>query len=690
MHPEVVLDHPGRCPKCGMELEPVAARPRPKDDGGLDKHAGHSVGMFARRFWVCLALTAIVVPYSGILRSLFGFTAPVFPGSEFLPPVIGTVVFFYGGLVFIRGAYRELRARLPGMMTLISLAITVAYVYSLYSFWRGGETLFWELTTLVTIMLLGHWIEMKAVSGAQGALAALARLLPDTAEIVRDGGTEAVPLERLAVGDVVLVRPGGKVPADGRVIEGGSQVNEAAVTGESRPVAKSKNDEVVAGTINGDGALRVEVARIGSDTFLAGVMRLVAEAQSSKSKLQTLSDRAAFYLTVVAVVSGAATLAAWLAAGAAADFALERTVSVLVVACPHALGLAIPLVASISTTMAARNGLLVRQRAALEEARRIDVVLMDKTGTLTRGVFGVDVVIPAGDHAEDETLRLAAAVESSSEHPIAKAIVAEAARRNPGALPSAEGYERLPGQGGRARVHGREVMVGSPEMLAAAGLKPDEELRSRLAMLEGQGRTVVYVVADGRLAGAVALGDAVRPESLEAVGRLKKLGLRVGMVTGDSEEVAARVAGELGIDEYFARVRPEQKALWVKQLQANGKRVAMVGDGVNDAPALAQADLGIAIGAGTNVAVESAGIILVRNDPRDIPRIIRLSRLTYAKMIQNLFWAAGYNVVALPLSAGVLASRGLLLQPAAAAVLMSLSTVIVALNALLLRRRRLD
>ncbi len=686
MHPEVVSDRPGICPKCGMKLLPAAGK-RPA--AGPDRHAGHTVGMFARRFWVCLVLTAVVTLYSGILKTLFGFEPPAFPYSAWLPPVLGSVVFFYGGWVFLAGAWRELRARQPGMMTLIGLAVTVAYVYSLYALSRGGETLFWEQTSLVTIMLLGHWIEMRAVSGAQGALAALAKLLPDTAEVVSGGGTRTIPLAELRVGDVVLVRPGGKIPADGRIADGSSQVDESAVTGESRPVPRSKNDAVVAGTINGDGALEVEVTKIGADTFLAGVMRLVTEAQSSRSRLQLLADRAAFYLTVVAVVSGAATFLAWFAAGSGADFALQRTVAVLVVACPHALGLAIPLVASISTTLAARNGLLVRQRSALEAARQIDVVLMDKTGTLTQGAFGVDAVLPAPGHTETETLQLAAAVDSSSEHPIARAIVAEAVRRSTGAMPTASGYQRLPGIGGRASVHGRPVTVGSAAVLAEAKIAVDEALRSRIEMLEGQGRAIVYVVDDGRLAGAVALGDAIRPESREAVRRLKKMGLRVGMVTGDTEEVAARVAGELGINEYFSRVRPEQKATWVKQLQANGKRVAMVGDGVNDAPALAQADLGIAIGAGTNVAVESAGIILVRNDPRDIAKIIRLSRLTYAKMIQNLFWATGYNAVALPLAAGVLASRGFLLPPALAAVLMSLSTVIVALNALLLRRRRL-
>ncbi len=698
MHPEVRSDQPGLCPQCGMKLLPVAEKEAAHGGHGAQgasaapgKHEGHSLKMFARKFWISLALTIPVVLYAGALNR-FGWKPPAFPGSSFLPFVFGSVVFFYGGWVFLRGAGRELRAKLPGMMTLIGIAITAAYVYSVYVTVRGsGAALYWELTTLITIMLLGHWLEMRAVQGTQSALKELSKLLPDTVEVLRGGTTAAIPLAELRRDDVFLVRPGGKVAADGTIVEGASDLDESAVTGESRPVKKGPGDAVIAGTVNGDGflkakAAKIEVSHIGEKTFLAGVMRLVAEALASKSRLQMLSDRAASYLTLIAVGGGAITLFAWIIPAGPA-FAVERMVAVLVIACPHALGLAVPLVASISTTMAARNGFLVKQRLALESAREVGVVLFDKTGTLTKGEYGVQNVWAAGAD-EREVLRLAASVDAGSEHFISKAIVTEAGKRGL-ALSGVGSFSRVPGKGARGVVDGRSVSVGGRAMLEEFHAAVPEALSAEISREGRKGKTVIYVIADGNLAGVLALADVIREESREAIAALKKMNVRVGMITGDSEDVAAWVASDLGIDEVFARVLPGEKSAKVKLLQEKGMKVAMVGDGINDAPALTQADLGIAIGAGTNVAIESAGIILVRNDPRDIPKIISLSRLTYAKMMQNLFWATGYNVVALPLAAGVLAFRGILLQPAVAAVFMSLSTVIVAVNALLLRRRRL-
>jgi len=612
---------------------------------------------------------------------LFGLHGPEFIGSQYVLLALGTIVYFYCGWVFLAGAYRELRARLPGMMTLIAIAITTAYLYSALSIVAGtSHDLLFELSSLIAIMLLGHWIEMRSVQGAKGALKELAKLLPDTAEVIRNGTTSTMPLDKLVEGDIVLVRPGAKIPADGVVAEGSSDLDESIITGESRPVHKSIGIDVIAGSMNGDGSLKIQVTKIGEHTFLAGVMRLVVEAESSKSRLQMLSDRAAYYLTLVALGAGGVTFIAWLMADAGLVFATERVVSVLVIACPHALGLAVPLVASISTTMAARSGLLVRRRLALEAARNIDVVLFDKTGTLTRGEFGVDTIFPAEGSDEREVLQLAASVNANSEHALARAIVAEAKKRDIELSPISN-FVRVAGQGAKATIDGSEASIGSETLFGS-----DVKIPGVVA-LEKQGKTVVYVGRGGTVIGAIALADIIRPESRAALSELKGLGVKVAMITGDSEDVAAWVAKELGVDQYFARVLPHEKAEKVKLLQSQGQKVAMVGDGVNDAPALTQADLGIAIGAGTNVAIESAGIILVRSDPRDIPKIIRLSKLTYAKMIQNLFWATGYNVVAIPLAAGVLYTQGVILQPALAAVFMSLSTVIVAINAVLLRRR---
>lgn len=680
------------CPECGMNLVPATKEmnARAADTEHIhDTHHGHRVDVFARKFWMSLLLTLPIVLYSPLPQTFLGVVPPAFPGSWLLPPLLSSVVFFSGGWVFIAGAWRELKGKSPGMMTLISLAVVTAYVYSVAQVLLGqAETLFWELTTLIVIMLLGHWLEMRAVRGAQGALRELSKLLPDIAEVVRDGTTATVTLDQLRVGDVVIVRPGGKIAADGEVIEGTSDVNESLATGESKPVSKQSGDHVIAATINGDGSLNVKVTKTGEDTFFAGVLRLVKEAQASKSRLQLLSDRAARYLTIIAIVGGLITLAVWLALAPPA-FAVTRMVAVLVIACPHALGLAIPLVASISTTLAARNGFLVRQRLALEAARDLDVVLFDKTGTLTKGEYGVTDTWPVTAGDTNEVLRVAAAVDARSEHAIARAIVRKAQEEGIRFTEAAD-FKRLPGKGTSGVVESETVFVGGRALRDPAKHAVPSAIADMVEQQQRAGKTIIYVLTQQGVVGILALGDVIRDESREAVAELKAQGVDVAMMTGDSRQVAQWVADELGITTVFAEVLPEAKASKVKELQAQGKSVAMVGDGINDAPALTQADVGIAIGAGTNVAVESAGIILVRNDPRDIPKIIRLSRLTYAKMLQNLFWATGYNVLALPLAAGVAAAWGILLNPALAAIFMSLSTVIVAVNAVLLRRQTLQ
>ncbi len=685
MHPEVKSKNEGMCPECGMKLVFVEDKSHKEDD--FDKHKGHKTNVFKMKFWVSLILSIPVVAYSDITQQLLRWTAPQFPFSDYLPFILSTIIFFYGGWVFIQSAFRELKAKMPGMMTLIAIAISVAYLYSIYVVFSGsGRDLFWELSTLITVMLLGHWLEMRAVTGAQSALKELTKLLPEKAYVERDGKEIEIDISELKAEDVVIIKPGSRVPADGVIIEGQSEVDESIVTGESKLVDKKKGDEVIAGTINSDGLLKVKVTKIGEDTFLANVIRLVQEAQASKSKLQLLSDRAAYYLTIVAVVVGGVTLAAWTADGDFA-FAVERVVAVLVIACPHALGLAVPLVASISTTKAAQSGFLVKQRLALEAARNIDVVLFDKTGTLTKGEFGVSEVF--GISAEsDDVLTLAASVNKYSEHPLAVAIVKEARKRNL-ELKNVKDFQRIPGKGARALWEGKEIVVGSPKLLEEKGSVISDTDKKKISEYSSKGHTVVYVFVDNELKGAIALADIIRDESKEAVKSLHQMGIKTSMITGDDEDVARWVAKEIGLDSYFAKVLPEDKVNKVKELQSKGLKVAMVGDGVNDAPALMQADLGIAIGAGTNVAIESAGIILVKNDPRDIVRVIKLSRLTYSKMIQNLWWAAGYNIVAIPLAAGILAFKGILLQPAVAAVLMSLSTVIVSFNAVLLRNKKI-
>ena len=654
-----------------------------------DKHAGHSVAMFRDKFRLSLLLTVPTLVWSELTQEWLGYQAPDFPGSRYIPAVFGTAVFAYGGWVFVKGAYRELRDGLPGMMTLISLAISVAFGFSLaVTLGFEGMALWWELATLVTIMLLGHWMEMRSIAQASGALQELAKLLPSTAERVVDGRTEDVPIDALRDGDVVLVRPGAGVPADGIVREGRSAVNEAMITGESRPVEKSEGDEVIAGTVNGNGSLRVEVTKTGERTALAGIMRLVADAQTSRSRAQALADRAAFWLTLVAVGAGALTLVVWLLLGASTDFVVERVVTVLVIACPHALGLAIPLVVAISTTIGARNGLLVRDRRGLEEARNVDAVVFDKTGTLTRGEFRVVDVTAAAGLSDDEALALAAAVERDSEHTIALGIVRSVEEKELD-VPAARAFEAIAGHGVRATVDGRELHVGGPALLRSLGASLPDHLQSAVDRAAERGQAAVVLLEGDEPLAVLAIADEIRPESREAVRRLHELGLEVIMLTGDARPVAEAVAKELGIDTVFAEVLPDQKVEKIRELAAGGKRVAMVGDGVNDAPALLTADVGVAIGAGTDVAVEAGDVVLVRSDPRDMARIVELSRRTYRKMIQNLWWAAGYNVVAIPLAAGVLAAQGILLHPAVGAVLMSASTIIVALNAQLLRRVRL-
>jgi Cu2+-exporting ATPase len=657
--------------------------------GGHDRHAGHSVAMFRDKFWLTFTLTIPVIFWSSEVQHWLGYAAPSFPGSNFIPATLGTVVFFYGGLVFIRGAWGEISDHQPGMMTLISLAITVALGTSLAAtFGRFPIDVWWELASLITVMLLGHWLEMRAISQARGALNALAALLPDTAERIRGAETESVPLSELLVGDVVLVRPGARVPADGTVVEGAADVDESMITGESRTVRKAQGARVIAGTVASGGSLRVRITAIGEQTALSGIMRLVATAQASGSRTQALADRAAALLFYVAVASATITFGYWWFSGDK-EHALIRTATVLIIACPHALGLAIPLVIAISTSLGAQNGLLVKDRLALERARNLDMVIFDKTGTLTRGSPAVSGVAAAPGTTEDDLFARAAAVEANSEHPLAKAIVAEAKRRNVTQLASTK-FEARAGRGAAALVEGKSVTIGGPRLLTEAEVRVPPELERPIAAWASDGKTVLYVVAEGRLLGAIAVEDEIRPESREAVSDLHRLGIRVAMITGDSKTVADSVARRIGIDEVAAEVLPADKASEVTRFQAGGKKVAMVGDGVNDAPALATASVGIAIGAGTEVAIESAGIVLVRSDPRDVVGAIELSRATYKKMIQNLVWATAYNLVAIPIAGGLLVRWGFDLPMSVGAVAMSVSTIIVAANAQLLRQLKLQ
>ena len=653
-----------------------------------DKHAGHDPDVFRRQFWIVLALTIPVVVWSREVQDWVGYGAPRFLGSAYLPAVLGTAVFAYGGRVFLVGARSEFAARQPGMMTLISLAITVAFVASIAATFGLFEVdLWWELSTLITVMSLGHWIEMRAIRRARGALGALAELMPDTAERVAGDEVETVPIGELSLGDLVLVRPGARIPADGQVVTGAADVDESMVSGESRQVLKEPGASVVAGTVVAGASLRITVTAVGEATALSGIMRLVAEAQAASSRAQALADRAAAILFYVALVAGAVTLVVWIAVGDP-EGALVRSATVLVIACPHALGLAIPLVIAISTTLGARNGLLVKSRLALERARELDVVIFDKTGTLTRGQPVLANILTSGDVDEAELLALAAGVDADSEHPLARALVAGAEKR--GVTPrAARNFEALAGRGARASVAGVIVHVGGPRLLRELSVQVPTAITDEIAGWEGAGQTVLFIIRDGVVLGALGIEDEIRPESVEAVRHLHRLGLRVAMITGDAQAVADSVAERIGIDEVAAQVLPADKADAVRRFQTGGQKVAMVGDGVNDAPALAQADVGIAIGAGTDVAVESAGIILVRDDPRDVVGAIELSRASYRKMIQNLVWAPGYNLLAIPLAAGVLAPIGIILPMSVGALAMSLSTVIVAINAQLLRGLRL-
>jgi len=640
------------------------------------------VADFRRRFWISLILTAPVLALSPMIQDFLGLGDRIgFPGDLYVLFALSTAIFFYGGFPFLKGMFDELGSSTPGMMTLIAVAISTAYLYSsAVVFGLAGRIFFWELATLVDIMLLGHWIEMRSVMGASRALDELARLMPsDAHKVMPDGSVVDIALDRLRPGDRVLIKPGEKISADGEVIEGETSVNESMLTGESKPVPKSAGSEVTGGAINGEGSITVEVRKTGRDSFLSKVIDLVNEAQATKSRTQDLANRAAMWLTVIALSSGVVTLFAWLLVmHRDFSFALERTVTVMVITCPHALGLAIPLVVAVSTALSARNGLLIRDRAAFERARNIQAIIFDKTGTLTRGEFGVSDVVVLGESIDrDEILKLAASVESHSEHPIARGIVASSDDHLP-----VEDFRSIPGKGAEGSVNGKSVKVVSPGYLRENGISLENE---SIARLKEQGKTVVFIMIGEEVKGAIALADVIRPESREAVSKLKAMGIACMMLTGDNKQVARWVSEETGLDEFFAEVLPDEKAAKIREVQSRGLVVAMTGDGVNDAPALAQADVGIAIGAGTDVAVESADIVLVKSNPLDAVAIVGLAKATYRKMVQNLIWATGYNAFAIPLAAGVLWKAGVILSPAMGAVLMSLSTVIVAINARFLR-----
>lgn len=664
-------------------------RDHAKGHAGHVNHRGHEE-VFRKRFFISLALTIPIILFSEMTQRWLGLSLPQFSASPFVAPAFALAIFVYGGFPFLQMALPELKQRKPGMMLLISLAISVAFLYSTAAFLLNlGEGFYWELATLIDIMLLGHWIEMRSVRRASSSMDELTKLIPDQAERVQsDGEIEKVPAGALKVGDVFLVRPGASIPADGQVIEGKSQVNEAMITGESRPIEKSPGSKLIAGAINGAGSLRVRVTATGESTALAGIMRLVREAQLSKSKTQILADRAAGWLFFVALFSAALTGLVW-GIGRGLDlFVLERVVTVLVIACPHALGLAVPLVVSISTTLAARSGLLIKDRLALEEARLIDTVIFDKTGTLTKGEMGVVAIQVIEGETEGKVLQLAAGLESDSEHSLARSIVKLAGERGLSALATTD-FESMKGLGVRAHIAGSFYQIGGPRLLEKLGVALPSGLAQFAVDAGNKGQSSVYLFEGDKPVAAFAIADQLRPQSKQVIRSLQRIGIEAAMITGDSAAVASAVAAELGISKYFAEVLPADKEKKVAELQSQGRKVAMVGDGVNDAPALARADVGIAIGSGTDVAVESAGIILVNNDPTDVLKIFKLSRTSYTKMLQNLFWATSYNIVAIPLAAGVLAERGFLLSPALGAVLMSASTIIVAINAQLLRRAKL-
>ena len=652
------------------------------------EHHGHMIEDFKKRFWISLVITIPILLLSPLVQQFLGLKETLrFNGDIYVLFALSTFTFFYGGWPFLKGLIDELKKKQPGMMTLIALAISIAYFYSgAVVFGVKGEVFFWELATLIDIMLLGHWIEMKSVMGASKALEELAKLMPDEAhKIDDDGNVTDVPVSELKHEAKLLIKPGEKIPADGKIFEGKSSINEAMITGESKPVSKGEGDNVVGGSINGEGSIKIEVEKIGDETFLSQVVKMVKEAQESKSKTQNFANKAAFWLTMVAITSGALTMFVWLVfTGQGFNFALSRTVTVMVITCPHALGLAIPLVVAVSTALSAKSGLLIRNRNAFEEARKIQAIIFDKTGTLTKGKFGVTETISIDDkYDEKEILKYAAAVESESEHPIAQGIVKSSLEGTNEDKYKMKNFNSIPGKGAEGKVNGKDVKVVSPGYLEENKIEIHE--KDKIEKLSAQGKTVVFVLVDNKLTGAIALGDIIRDESKEAIKQLKELGIKTMMLTGDNKQVAKWVADELGLDDYFAEVLPGKKAEKIKEVQSRGMIVAMTGDGVNDAPALAQADIGIAIGTGTDVAVETADIILVKSNPKDVVTLIKFSKATYSKMVQNLIWATGYNVIAIPLAAGVLFSAGIVLSPAMGAVLMSISTVIVAVNARLLK-----
>ncbi|MFW5888506.1 MAG: copper-translocating P-type ATPase [Patescibacteria group bacterium] len=653
-----------------------------EDHGGHDTHAGHSVAMFKDRFFLSLLLTVPILALSPMIQQFFNFSF-AFTGDKYILFLLSTLIFFYGGWPFLAGAKDEIKGRSIGMMTLIALAITVAYIYSsAVVFGFPGKMFFWELATLIIIMLLGHWIEMRSVMGASMALEKLSALIPDNANLLKGDEVVKVKSGELKDGDTILIRPGERIPADGYIVKGESYVNESMLTGESKPVSKTKEDEVIGGSINGDGSLYVKVEGAGDDSYLSKVVGLVKQAQESKSKTQNLADKAAFWLTVIAISVGVITFVSWLAVGEEVAFAIERMATVLVITCPHALGLAIPLVVAISTTLSARNGILIRNRTAFENSGRISTVVFDKTGTLTRGVFGVKNIHPLSDgYDKDKLLSFFAGLEKDSEHPIGKAVVEEAKKEGV-SLAGVDNFQAIKGKGVKGVVEGKKMIIAGPGYVEELGLAIPENIK-------GVKNTLVFLLVEEKqkynLAGAIDLADTIRDESYEAVKRLKKEGIKIWMLTGDNEKIAQNVSEELGLDGYFAGVLPEQKQEKIKELQSKGEFTAMVGDGINDAPALAQADVGVAIGSGTDVAAETADIILVNSNPKDISSLILFGKATYRKMLQNLAWATGYNVFAIPLAAGALAVYGILLSPALGAVLMSLSTVVVAINAKLLK-----
>ena len=656
---------------CGVHVD---------EKGVHEGHHEHMVQDFKRRFWISLILTIPILILSPMIQAFLGLkTLLSFPGDIYLLFAASSAVFFYGGWPFLKGLYNELKSKTPGMMTLIAIAIMVAYLYSsAIAFGLTGKLFFWELATLIDIMLLGHWIEMKSIMGAGRALEELAKLMPSTAhKMMPDKSVQDVPVSDLKPEDLVLIKPGEKIPADGQVVDGESSVNESMLTGESNPVTKSKGGEAIGGSINGEGSLTIQVKKMGQDSYLSQVIKLVKEAQESKSKTQDLANRAALWLTIIALVAGAVTFLVWmLFTSQTLAFAMERTVTVMVITCPHALGLAVPLVVAASTAIGAKKGLLIRNRTAFEDARKTSAIVFDKTGTLTEGKFGITDIIPyEGD--EKTLLILAASVEAHSEHPIAKAIASSAEKTE-----EVQGFKAIPGKGAEGQVLGKDVKTVSPGYLQENNISMEDE---RIANFHSQGKTVIFVLIDGKLSGAIALADIIRPESKEAIQKLKEMKIRCMMLTGDNDQVAKWVSDQLGMDEYFAQVLPHQKKDKIDEVQSRGLFVAMTGDGVNDAPALAQANVGIAIGAGTDVAIETADVILVRSNPIDVVNIVELARATYKKMIQNLIWATGYNVFAIPIAAGVLYKMGIVLSPAVAAIFMSLSTVICAVNAQMLR-----